>query len=181
MSNSLLKQTVTVGSLNPVKINAVKQAFTRVWPSINWVVNGVATESGVSPQPMSDQECILGARNRAQAVLRSQVTDFAVGLEGGLHCIDGMWFDCGWIVVLNQKHEEGIGSTARIITPPKMVSLIDSGHEMGEIVDRLFQTKNAKQKQGHFGLMTDNAITRTTGYRDGVIMALARFLHPELF
>jgi inosine/xanthosine triphosphatase len=85
------------------------------------------------------------------------------------------------LVVHRRDGVEGIGSTARIITPPKMMAKIKTGMELGDVVDHFFNTKNAKQKGGHFGLMTNGAITRTSGYTDGVIMALVRFLHEELW
>lgn len=64
---------------------------------------------------------------------------------------------------------------------PRMMKLIREGMELGEANDRLFGRTNSKQAEGHFGLMTKNAITRLDGYRDGVIVALSRFLHPHLF
>jgi non-canonical (house-cleaning) NTP pyrophosphatase len=98
-----------------------------------------------------------------------------------LQPIGDQWFDCGWIVIIDQEGVKGIGSTARIITPPKMMQRIHQGIELGHVVDEFFHTQNAKQSDGHFGLMTNNAITRTSGYVDGVIMALVRFLQPQLF
>jgi inosine/xanthosine triphosphatase len=172
---------VTVGSVNPVKISAATKAFTTVWPNIIWQVSGIEIASGVSSQPMSDDESIKGARNRALGAQQKTEADYGVGIEGGIQPIGDLWFDCGWMVVVNRSGIEGIGSTARIITPPKMISLIKQGKELGYVVDELFNTVNAKHNDGHFGLMTNQAITRTSGYRDGVIMALVRFLHPELW
>ena len=173
---------VIVGSTNPVKINATRQAFNQVWSQEKWSVTGIETNSGVSAQPMNDLESISGATNRAQNILKSNPTaKFGVGIEGGLQPIGDQWFDCGWIVIIDQEGVKGIGSTARIITPPKMMQRIHQGIELGHVVDEFFHTQNAKQSDGHFGLMTNNAITRTSGYVDGVIMALVRFLQPQLF
>lgn len=52
---------VAVGSTNPVKIEASKLAFEAVWPKRVFEVEGVSVSSGVSDQPMSDQESITGA------------------------------------------------------------------------------------------------------------------------
>lgn len=176
-----MNQKVAVGSTNPVKIEAVKIGFSKVWPNLTWAVSGLAVDSQISHQPMSDLESIRGARNRATAALANSTAAYGVGLEGGVQQIDDYWFDCGWIVIKDRQGLEGIGSTARIITPQKMIDKLHEGLELGQVVDHFFGTTNAKQGQGHFGLMTNNAITRTRGYADGVIMALSRFLHPELF
>lgn len=62
-----------------------------------------------------------------------------------------------------------------------MIKLIREGKELGEANDLYFKKKNSNQGQGHFGLMTNGAITRAHGYCDGLVMALTRFLHPELW
>jgi non-canonical (house-cleaning) NTP pyrophosphatase len=102
-------------------------------------------------------------------------------MEGGLQKIGKEWFDSGWQVVVDKKGIVGIGSTIKMNTPPKMVKMIKSGIELGDVNDILFNKKNTKHGQGHFGLMTNNHITREHGYMDGLISALARFMTPEVF
>ena len=172
---------VAVGSKNPVKITATKEAFEKIFPEIKWEVIGIEVESGVSDQPMSDKESILGAGNRAKKALKKLQADYGIGLEGGLQEIEGQWFDNGWIVVIDAKGNKGIGSTVKMPTPSKLMELIHKGIELGIANDIVFNKINSKHSQGHFGLMTKNAITRTSGYRDGVIAALSRFIHPDLF
>lgn len=172
---------VGVGSENPVKLQSVKEAFQKVWPKRKFKVIGVKVDSGVSSQPMSDEESITGATNRARKALKKIKADFGVGLEGGIHKIGRRWFDCGWIVVTDKNGKDGVGSSARVETPAIFVEMIMGGTELGDVDDKWFKKKHSKQKEGHFGLMTDGAITRKDGYKDGVIMALSRFLHPELF
>ena len=172
---------VVVGSKNPVKITATKEAFEKIFPDDEWIVEGVDVASEVSDQPMSDKESITGARNRAKKALDLLSADYGVGLEGGLQEIDGTWFDSGWMVVVDRKGNEGIGSTIKMKTPEKIMKLINQGLELGIANDLVFHTKNSKHAQGHFGLMTKNAITRKSGYRDGVIAALSRFVQPDLF
>lgn len=172
---------ITVGSENPVKIEAVRSAFKLVWPDGQWEITGIKASSGVSDQPMSDEESIRGAKNRAKEALRVPGTDFGVGLEGGIQKIGEDYFDCGWVVVADRQGNEGIGSTARIITPPKMMAMVEKGTELGTVDDIIFNKTNSKQADGHFGIMTNNVVTRAQAYRDGIVMALARFLHPEVF
>lgn len=172
---------IAVGSKNPVKIDAVRLAFNVIWPEKSFMLEGVEVTSGVSPQPMSDIESINGAKNRAYQARDALGADFGVGLEGGLQEIGGYYFDCGWIIVVDRSGHEGLGSTVRILTPPCMLTLIQNGMELGEANDKIFGRENSKQAEGHFGLMTNNAITRTTGYRDGVISALSQFIHRDLF
>ncbi|OGE32184.1 hypothetical protein A2631_05730 [Candidatus Daviesbacteria bacterium RIFCSPHIGHO2_01_FULL_44_29] len=172
---------VAVGSKNPVKVEAVTIAFAKVWPAENLEIEGVEVSSGVSAQPMSDKESIKGAINRARRALKLLGADFGVGLEGGIQKIGNKWFDCGWLVVIDKQGRTGIGSTVRMSVPPVMVQLIKKGKELGEACDITFNRVNTKHAEGHFGLMTKNHITRTSGYVDGVISALGHFMIPDVF
>jgi inosine/xanthosine triphosphatase len=172
---------VAVGSKNPTKINAVKIAFETVFPGEEIIVEGVSVPSGVSDQPMSDKEAIRGARNRAKRSMKKIKADFGVGLEGGMQKVNKEWFTSGWAVVINREGIIGIGSSISMIIPPKLLELILDGKELGHANDIVFKQTNSKHASGHFGIMTNDAITRTNAYRDGVFSALGRFLHPEVF
>ena len=172
---------VAVGSTNPVKIEAVKLAFNKVWPKKTWEVVGLEIPSGVSNQPKSDLESIKGATNRAKGAIQKAKADFGVGLEGGLSEINGIWFDTAWIMIINKKGHEGISSTINMETPQSFIEKVNRGMEIGEIDDEVFKLKNSKQGLGHFGLMTNGLLDRKDAYTDGVISALARFIHPDLY
>lgn len=78
-------QKVIVASLNPAKINAVKSAFTEVFPEQDFSFDGVSVASEVPDQPMSNDETKQGAINRVRNA-KSEVTDadYYVGLEAGI-------------------------------------------------------------------------------------------------
>lgn len=172
---------VAVGSKNPTKIEAVKLAFEAVWPDERWEVEGVDVDSGVSSQPMSARESFKGATNRAKRALKQFNADFGVGLEGGIQKIAGAWLEGGWIVIIDKNGKKGMGTSILMNHPQKILDMINRGMELGEVTDLLFKRSNSKQAEGHFGIMTKNLITRTSGYRDGVITALVRFIHPDLY
>lgn len=72
---------IAVGSTNPTKLNAVRTVVEQVWPAAELLP--VAVPTGVSAMPMSDAECIAGARNRAKEARELTGATFGVGLEGG--------------------------------------------------------------------------------------------------
>lgn len=173
---------ITVGTKNPVKINAVNLAFQRMFPQQSIEVDSYEVDSGVSNQPMSDAECVQGAQNRAKLSLdQNKNAMYGVGLEGGVDQVSGEWYDCGWCAIVNQQGIIGLASSARTSTPESIMKQLRSGHELGEVIDELFGRTNAKQAEGHFGLMTNNAVTRTDAYIQAVCLAFSRFLHPEIF
>ena len=51
---------VAVGSTNPVKVAAARSVIERVWPGAT--IASVVVPSGVRPMPLSDAECIEGAK-----------------------------------------------------------------------------------------------------------------------
>lgn len=172
---------VAVGSLNPTKINAVKIAFEKAFPLETCEVIGVSVPSGVSDQPMSDKETLRGGKNRAKRALRKLSADYGVGIEGGLQKIGKDWYTSGWAIVVDKEGNIGSGSSIRMSIPPKLLELILNGTELGHANDIIFKQTNSKHASGHFGIMTNDNITRTNAYRDGVLSALGRFLHPEVF
>lgn len=177
MSNRLL---FAVGSENPVKINCVAEAIMAFWPEARAI--GVKTKSGVSAQPDSDQEMLLGALNRAkEALAKTPEAQFGVGLEGGtLDAEEGMWA-YAWIVVIDREDRIGKGQSGRFLLPEPIAQLVRDGIELGEADDRFFGRSNSKQQDGAIGILSDGVVTRLELYKPAVIFALLPFVHPEFY
>ncbi len=165
---------IAVGSTNVVKINAVKQAVTHMWPEA--VVEGFETDSGVSPQPRSDHETFVGSRNRAQWALdemqkKLQVNLFdekpdmlGVGLEGGVDETEDGLMNVVWCSVIDCEGNCFSSSGARFILDDEVSSRILSGEEMGPIMDSIVRDKDTKRKGGMIGIVTRNFFNRTEEY-----------------
>ncbi len=172
---------VAVGSLNPVKIAAAAAGFAAVWPAESLECDGCRVASGVGDQPMSNIESIRGARTRAEQARDALDADYGVGIESGLEEIDGGWFSTGWVVIVDTHGIEGISSSLYRPAPLPSMALVRQGLELGSANDVVFGKTNSKQANGLIGLLTNDILTREGVFRDAVISALARFLHPELF
>ena len=95
---------IVVASRNPVKIDAVSQAFSIQFPSVALELIPVDIESGVSDQPDSDQETRRGSRNRADEAWRAHPNaDFWVGLEGGVVTIDDQLMAFAWMAICSSS------------------------------------------------------------------------------
>jgi len=137
---------IIVGSKNPAKIAAVKQAFAKTFPETELQIEGYSAESGVSDQPMDDHETLLGAGNRAESC-RKKVpdADFWIGLEGGCQ-FDGDDLEAfAWMVV---KSDSIVGKarTSTFVLPPAVAELVKGGMELGHADDLVFKRNNSKQK-----------------------------------
>jgi non-canonical (house-cleaning) NTP pyrophosphatase len=63
-------QTLVVASQNPVKIEATRRGFARMFPTCVFHLHPVAVPSDVRPQPLSDAETLQGALNRVEHAAR---------------------------------------------------------------------------------------------------------------
>lgn len=96
-----MSKTIVVASQNPVKVQSVERAFKRCFPDEALTVKGVSVPSGVNAQPMTADETLTGATNRAQnAKAAVPEADFWVGLEGGLEQVCGRVFTFGWVFII---------------------------------------------------------------------------------
>ena len=172
--------TVIVASTNPVKIQSVQDGFTRMFPGDTFEVRGVSVASGVSAQPMTDDETYTGALNRAKgAALAVPDADYWVGIEGGLEDKNGELHGVAWIVVIGRARI-GKSRTATFVLPDEVAQLIRQGHELGHADDRVFNRSNSKQDNGSVGLLTADVLNRTTYYEHAVILALIPFKNDHL-
>jgi inosine/xanthosine triphosphatase len=172
---------VAIGSTNPVKVESARIAFEQLWPDQKFEFKGINVKSGVSDQPMTLEDAIKGATNRAKRALKSELADYGVGLEGAIEPVGKHWIEFGAVVVVNQSGQMGIGLSPALLVPTKVRKLLKTGLELGAVSDIIFKRTNSSKEEGFFGLMTNHLITRSKGYSYGVVMALTRFLHPEVF
>lgn len=172
---------VVVASQNPVKINATRKAFESAFPGEDFEIEGMNIPSFVPAQPMSDEETLEGAINRAEnAKLARKTADFWVGIEGGIET-DGEFMDAfGWIIVLSADMM-GQTRSCTFPLPPYVVKKVLAGEELGHVNDEFFKMHNSKQGGGAVGSLTDNLVTRMDLYYQPLILALIPFMQAELF
>ena len=177
--HSLVVRNVVVGTTNPAKIAAVKGAIQQMWPAA--IVTGVNVDSGVSAQPLSDEEAIIGAPNGAHLALKMGNADLGVGVEGNTVEMAGRMFSTAWVVVVDRVGALGLGSSGRFLLPEPVAKTVRQGGELGPLMDELTGEQNTKHRQGAVGILTNNLITRTAALETAVIFALTRFINPNYY
>ncbi len=172
---------VIIASKNPVKIEAVKNGFRKMFPNLNFEFVGKSLNSGVADQPMSDAETYLGANNRVKSAEQNYPDgDFYVGIEGGLERKKNEMQAFAWVVI-KSNDKIGKSKTASFYLPNKIIKLISQGKELGEADDIVFGLENSKQQNGAVGILTNNVMTRGSYYTEAVILALIPFLNEDLY
>ena len=171
---------IAVASKNPVKIEAVREAFSNCFPS-GFEIEGFSVPSGVSDQPLGNKETRKGAKNRA-AKLKDKKPgyDYYVGIEGGVAMQNGKMIAFAWMAVLTNKNI-GLARTASFFLPMRVAELVLAGYELGDADDMVFKKENSKQENGAVGLLTNDVVVRKTLYKQAIILALIPFLNPEFY
>ncbi|MBL8146863.1 MAG: inosine/xanthosine triphosphatase [Anaerolineae bacterium] len=172
--------TIIVASANPVKIRAALGGFQRMWPEQTFVADGVSIPSGVSDQPMGDDETLRGAYQRAAGAREARPNaSYWVGIEGGCAEGAGGMETFAWVVVLGHA-TSGHSRTGMFMLPDEVAELVRGGMELGHADDAVFGRSNSKQEDGSVGLMTGGVIDRAAYYEHAVVLALIPFRQPQL-
>jgi inosine/xanthosine triphosphatase len=182
--------TIAVGSTRRPKLDAVREALVMLGRSLDdkalFDVAGIDVPSGVRHTPLSREEIMAGARQRAEALLRiarekSDSWQYFVGLEGGLDIVregDARHvFLENWAYVADRSGRGAFGQSGAVLLPEPLVQrVVDEGIELAEAIDAFAGGRGIRDAQGAWGVLTRNLITRQDAIRVSVINAFAPFL-----
>lgn len=174
---------ILVGSKNPVKIEAVREAFGKYFGDVE--ISSFDAESGVSVQPVND-ETFRGAGNRAEHLFELNKAgnlnaDFFVGIEGGIIKIYEKWFAFGCMCVMDKNGRTGFGTSPHFELPDSITEKLLGGTELGDVMDEIMNQENTKQKQGAIGFFTNGVMHRKDLYVAGLTVAVIPFLHDKIY
>ena len=175
---------IVVASMNPTKIRAALLGFQAMFVDTSVELVTVSVPSGVSAQPLSDADTLLGATQRVRAArMVYPQADYWFGIEGGVEVIADEMIAFAWVVVQAASSPAllGRGKTGCFFLPAEVTALVKAGKELGEADDLVFQRVNSKQEDGAVGLLTGQIIDRTELYKNAVILALIPFKNPTLY
>jgi inosine/xanthosine triphosphatase len=187
-------KTIALGSDRAAKIMAVRACVARLatidsdWTNANVVARRV--EVNIPAMPLTDWQLMEGARERALAVRdslqsRRLEADVYVGLEGGFHSISigGEWhtFLRGWAYATNGE-KGAFGAAPSISVPAEIVKKVIQGRrELGAVIDEVTGGRDIRSKQGAWGVLSRDLVTRSMSFELALIAALAPFYNPKLY
>jgi inosine/xanthosine triphosphatase len=173
---------------------AVRAAIARVAEiDPSWAEASVlarAVDTNVPAMPLNDWELMQGARERALAI-RDQLwaqrieAYIYVGLEGGFHTIsiEGQWhtFLRGWAYATDGKNGT-FGSSPSISVPASLAKkVIEGRRELGLVIDEVAGTQDVRSRQGAWGILSCDLITRSMSFELALIAAFAPFYNKEMY
>ena len=173
---------VVVGSKNPVKLEATKEAFGIIFPDDEFEFIACSAESGVSDQPFGSDETKLGATNRSDnCKIAFPEADYFVGLEGGLEEVGNEHWVFAWMCIQNKGGIYGFGRVGSFLLPYKVSELIRDGKELSDASDIVFNEVNSGYKGGTISTVTNGYMTRKDYYKEAIVYALIPFANPDLY
>jgi inosine/xanthosine triphosphatase len=187
-------KTIALGSDRAAKIMAVRASVARVatidpeWADVNVVARRV--ETNAPAMPLTDWQLMEGARERALAVRdslhsRRLEADIYVGLEGGFHSISvgGEWhtFLRGWAYATDGE-KSAFGAAPSISVPAEIVKNVVQGRrELGVVIDEVAGGRDIRSKQGAWGVLSRDLVTRSLSFELALIAAFAPFYNPKFY
>jgi inosine/xanthosine triphosphatase len=185
---------IAVGSTRRPKLQAVHEAargFAAVLSSdAPLEIQGYEVDSGVSHTPVSREELMQGARQRAEALrnmLRQSgaTAHYCVGLEGGLNVVsengERRVFLESWAYVSDGLRGH-FGCSGSIEIPQALAEeVLGGGVELALAIDRFAGAVGIRDGQGAWGVLTGNLISRQESFRLAVLTAFAPFYNAKMY
>ncbi len=172
--------TLVVGSKNPVKVNAAKTTLATYFPECEIDCRGVDAPSGVADQPLGEHDTLIGAQNRVSHCQAHYDADFYMAMEGGAASFEYGAATFAYVVI-SHKGSQSVGRSCNLPLPQSLYAKLEQGEELGDVMDAAFNTTNIKQQGGAISLLTQGHATRQSTYQQALTLAMAPFIHPDLF
>ena len=175
---------IYIGSLNPAKIEAVRESLLGCSYFDGFELIGKNVDSEIRKQPFGHAEIERGARNRARNAKFGG--DFGIGVESGLVSLPSTkqrFYD----LCIASLYDGSIfyqGFSGGFEVPKSLVKLIVKDNlDLGEACQELSLAEDEKigSRDGIVGILTNGIINRRAQVKQAVEMALTSFHRPDLY
>jgi non-canonical (house-cleaning) NTP pyrophosphatase len=185
---------IAIASTRGPKVDAVKKVFRSIRRNLGpgssppeYLTLSIA---GDVSMPRTLDELLSGAQKRAmrlQELLQSQkkTADFYIGLEGGFHTVhhsgEDRVFLQSWAYV-----SDGLvgyfGSSGNVLVPERIArEVMLGGRDLSEVIDEVASQSDVRSKQGTWGVLTRDLLTRQRSFEIALTAAFAPFYNPSLY
>ncbi|WP_204418245.1 DUF84 family protein [Bacillus tianshenii] len=169
---------VAIGSNNPAKYKAVLEALQQLDIACNWSSHEV--DSGVRAQPISDEETVRGAIQRARNTLKESGADIAIGLEGGVVLDEGSKvMVCNWGALVDSEGNEFIAGGARIPLPDCFRDSIEQGVELGDLMEQYCNREGIRKHEGALGIFTNGTVSRVEMFKHVSLILIGQWQYKN--
>lgn len=158
---------IAVGSLNHVKVEAVRTVMDRIYGDVR--ITAVDADSGVPDQPF-EGKTREGAVNRARNALGNH--EMAVGIEAGVFEKEDGLYDIQYCAVIDRTGKLTVGMGMGFRYPDGIAELVRAGRTVGDAFHKVYGNTDIGKKQGAIGLLSKGLIDRKTLTEQSVTAAM---------
>jgi len=192
--NFVSELIIAVGSTRKPKLAAVREAVDGMSDLLAAEtlieIVGVEVESGVNHTPLSREESMRGARQRAESLQqiarqKAKPWNYFVGLEGGLDSVrengERRVFLESWAYVSDGVRGH-FGRSGAVELPEALAEeVFVRGRELSIAIDQFAGEAGIRDAQGAWGVLSGNKITRQEAFRVALIAAFAPFFNQPMY
>lgn len=171
---------VAIGSMNKVKVDAVRNIFTQAFGLVEVV--SIEPAEPLERQPM-EERTIQGAVRRAKEAIQKSSADYGVGIEAGLfhNKVLNKYLDIQYCAVVDSSGKMTVGHGPGFEYPPGVIKSVLKGNTVGDTMSMITGIEKIGHKQGSVGYLSDGMIDRTSLTEIAVLMALIPRIRKELY
>ncbi len=163
---------IAIGSLNRVKIEAVREAFEEFYDDVE--IRAFDAKYHIE-QPLSIEDTVNGAIHRAKAASEYFKADYGVGVEAGIINVFDYHLNIQVAAIMHDGITLGFGPAFQL--PKEVERLVLRGFEIDKVVERLYNIKDIGEKGGIIELMSGGRINRKMLISYAVKMALVKIIN----
>lgn len=175
---------INIGTKSPTKVRSIEESLKNYEFLKNSSVKSFRVESEVSDQPMTLEETIMGAKNRAKNAFNE--CDLSFGIESGIMPIPGT--KTGYMNVTVCSVYDGkdfhLGLASLFEYPKKVVEItLSEGIEISDAFKKSGLTDEDKigYSGGGIGFVTNGRVKIVDYYKQAITNALAHVENPHLY
>ncbi len=173
---------IIVGSKNKAKVAAVEDLIKDYSCIAHADISGVNAESGVSEQPLTLEETVQGAVNRAKDVIKDG-GDYGFGIESGLmtvpNTLSGHLDMCVCAIADKDDVYIGLSSAWEFPNPEVVRSMLEEGLDMAQacVKHGLTDDPSLGEKGGAVNIVTNGRLDRKSYTQEAIRNALIHLEH----
>lgn len=175
---------ISIGTKNQAKIQALQESLEEVQCFDDFEIHSFAVSSGVSEQPLSLEETISGAKNRATAsfLLPVPTPDYGFGIESGLIKAPGTRTGflniCVCCIYNGDEYYTGC-STGFEVPFPILQRVIEDTLDLSQacIASGISSNQRIGEEEGLIGILTKGKINRQEYTKQCIHAALLQIIN----
>lgn len=174
---------IAIGTTRAPKVDWIKEAintspyFTEIKDKVEYIL--LSVDSGISHMPLDIEETMLGAKNRANNLIKAWIgADYYIWIEWWTTPILDKKY-IGWIVYIQDKTWEWHYGFSPMMEVPQIVEkkLYDDLEELGPIMEELSWVTDIRSQNGSMWAWSDDTLTRKSEFTLAFHAAISPFFN----